>query len=286
MLFKINKYFNKFIDNLLKSENRRKNLIIIAFLIVCNMLALTFYVSYAYYYDELNIPILRTKVGNFKISEYDYVLEVYIENIGLNKEGIGKYHLTNEIPINGYVYSGYNCLNNSLLIYDDIKKITTVTTNQKELCEIYFDIESNVDIGINILVEDDIDSYEYKIVKEIPFFGYRYSNYECINNSEIIYNSELHNITMSSLNNDVCNIYFEKVSDNKKVNLYVAEDTEYLLMDNIPQNKNYYLDKTKSFCINKNNERLNTDITYDNGYVVINDSEADVCNIYLNNNND
>ncbi len=52
--------------------------------------------------------------------------------------GSNTYELANTIPSSGYTYSHYDCTNNSNITYDDNTKKITLTSIQKDYCNIYF----------------------------------------------------------------------------------------------------------------------------------------------------
>lgn len=138
---KFKKYFGIFKKNLLSHENRKKYLALMGILIIVNLLILiNFYTSSAYYYVENSFSLIRASVGNVYLRDYDYTLLVYLEESDDKGNGKGKYYLTDDIPSVGYSYSGYSCVNNSILIYDANTKTTSVTTDQKDVCSIYFNI--------------------------------------------------------------------------------------------------------------------------------------------------
>lgn len=283
-LKKLKYFLLKLKENILKEENRKKYLTITGILIIFNFLILNLYISYSYYHGEQSFSLINTKVGDMYLEEYDYVLLVYLENTDTSGNGNGKYHLSNNIPSIGYTYSGYKCQNNSSLIYDDSTKTTSVTTDQKELCSVYFDIIGSVDLNINVMVEDMVDSDNYILSENIPYYGYKYSHYKCENDSELIYNEELHSVKLSSTTKEYCNIYFKKESSDIEVNLYIEDNYQsgnYINRYEIPTNISYTLNDTKSFCNNVNNERIETTISYENGYINAEVNEKAICDIYL-----
>ena len=78
-------------------------------------------------------------VGDYTISDYDYVLNIYLEDV--NAYGEKSYYITDEIPTSGYVYDGYTCENDSAFSYDSENKTTIATLNKKDICKIYFKLE-------------------------------------------------------------------------------------------------------------------------------------------------
>lgn len=276
-------YYNNLKKNLLKKENRKKYLTITGILIIINLLIINLFVSFAYYYESDSLSIIRSVVGNMYINEYDYVLLVYLEDTDNNGDGNGKYHLTDNIPVLGYNYSGYKCVNNSTLIYDEETKETSVTLDQKDVCSVYFDVVGAMDLNVKVMLEDGIDSNNYVISDRIPSYGYKYSHYECTNNGKLEYNSELHKVKLSTSSKEYCNIYFTKESSDILIKLYVEEtyqNGDYVERLNIPSNHLYILNESKSSCTN-NNERIDVAISYIDGYINIETGEISHCDIYL-----
>lgn len=266
-------------EYLLKAENRKKNLTTIGFLIIICLFTLISMPSFAIYQNEFEFSLINNVVGDKYASQFDYSLLIYIEDS--NK--CGKYNLTSTIPSLGYNYSGYKCKNNSILIYDNETKNTSVTTNQKDVCSVYFDV-INEDLGIKIMLEDNPNSNIYVLSNNIPYYGYKYSHYECDNNSVLTYNSDLHKVNMSSTTNDNCTIYFNQDKTDLEVTLFIEETyqkKDYIEKASIPSNKIYVLNNENSECINNNNERIETEISYIDGYIEILSNEATYCKVYL-----
>jgi len=282
-------YYKKIKENFLKKENRKKYLTTTGILIIINLLLINIYISFGYYYENASLSLIKATVGNMYLEEYDYVLLVYLENMDSTGNGNGKYRLGDEIPTLGYNYSGYKCQNNSTLIYDEETKTTSVTIEQKEVCSVYFDVIGSMDLSVQIMLEDNPGSNTYIVSERIPAYGYKYSYYECANDGTLEYNSELHTVKLSSSTKEHCSIYFTQEPSDIKVNLYVEETYQmgdYIERISIPSNINYVLNETKSVCINNNNERTDTDITYEDGYINIESSEIISCSIYLDKENE
>jgi len=287
ILKKLRFYFEIYKNNLLESKNRKKYLIITGALIIVHLLLINLYVSYGYYYDKISFSFIKAVVGNINLEKYDYILLVYTEDMDSAGNGNGTYHLTESIPTNGYNYSGYKCENNSTLLFDESTMVASVTTNQKDVCSIYFDTSGNIDVSVKIMLESDIGSNDYVVSDTIPVYGYVYSHYECDDNSTLEYKSELHSVVLSSNNQDNCTIYFSKQQENIFINLYVEENYqsgEYIEQLSIPSNIIYIINDSKTICTNKNNERIDTKVIYENGYIIIEPSNVATCDIYLDRN--
>lgn len=270
--------------NLLMPENRKKYLTITGILILINALLLGWYASFGYYHKNTEFSLINARVGNLYLEEYDYVLLVFIEDTDETGEGSGEYHLGDNIPTIGYAYSGYKCENNSILVYDDVTKMTSVTTTQKEVCSVYFDVIGSMDLTISIMLEDKVNSETFTISEDIPYYGYKYSHYKCENGSELTYNEELHSVKVSTSTKDYCNIYYKKEAADIEMNLYIEDGYQsrnYINRTTIPANVVYTLNNEKSNCTNINNETLAVTLTYEDGYIYADISEASICNVYL-----
>ncbi len=287
LYLKINIYYQKFKTYLLASENRKRNLTGVGILLITNILSLFVLLllpSLAIYKDTYSYSLIGAKVGDKYINEFDYVLLVYAENANSTGEGSGNYTKTEEIPLYGFTYSGYKCQNGATLVYDDEEKNTSVTIDKKDICSIYFDLISASDIVININLEDGVGTNNYQIANQIPYYGYRYSHYECEKNSTLTYDSDLHKVKVSTNQKEVCNIYFQKESVDIEITLFVEETYQsgnYIERLSIPENILYTLNESKSSCVNSNNESAYASITYSDGYILVNSSEIVSCKAYL-----
>lgn len=273
----IKEQFIKVKEYLLCAKNRRKNLTMIAASIVFNLFLLILS-SNAYYVNNLNISVLQAVIGDFNSEKYDYSLKIHLENASEK----GTYHLSNNIPMVGYTYNRYTCKNGSELVYEN--GITSVVLDQKDSCDIYFDIETNPDVIININVEEDINSNTYKIVENYPYFGYTYSSYNCNNNSELVIDDELHEIKTKTKQKDICNVYFKKIEEDININLFIEDGLEtdsYYKNNFIPSNNKYSLNNSKSGCKDENNSSLDSEITYSDGVINISTDRVSYCDIYL-----
>ena len=240
--------------------------------------------SFAIYQNNFEFSFLANVVGDMYANDNDYTLLIYTEEVGDTGEGSGIYNLVEAIPTFGYAYSGYTCKNGSTLIYDEVTKTTSVTLDQREVCSIYFDLTIVADITLKVMLEDSVDSNTYNLGNNIPYFGYKYSHYECDNNSTLTYNSELHKVKIASTGKDYCRIYFQKEEADIEVRLFVEgtyQNKDYIERVNIPANKTYLINEEESFCTNSDNERIETEIGYVDGYIEITTTEKAYCNVYL-----
>ena len=276
-------YFNNIKNNFKVREKRKKYLIFSGLGTIVAILIINLFTSLAFYRSINSIPIVHAIVGNIYDKQYDYVLLVYLENASDN----GDYHLVSDIPTVGYTYNGYKCKNNSILNYDNTLNNTSVTLNEKDVCSIYFDLKNKFDILVDVMIEEDIGSDTYQLTDNIPAFGYVYSHYECDNNNELNYDSTLHKITLKTNKKDNCRIYFAKQVSDVTVKLfteYTQGKNDYIERLSIPSNIEYHLNSERSNCKNIDNERIDTNITYTDGYIETTASEISTCEIYLDKN--
>lgn len=281
--------YRVFKETLLKSENRKRNLTTIGVFLFVYLFLLIISPSYAVYLDRYEFSVLGSKVGDKYSKYYDYTLHVYIEDINNSGEGSGNYNLTSDIPVSGYSYSGYNCKNGSTLIYDESTQNTSVSLDQKDVCSIYFDLINTSDIVVKVMLEDSVDSNTYTLSNTIPYFGYKYSHYECDNNSILTYNSELHNVSVSSDKQEYCQIYFQKESVDVEVKLYVENtygSKDYIEKVSIPANNTYVLNEEETYCLNNFDERIDSTVSYIDGYIEVSTSEVAYCKVYLDKTNE
>jgi len=279
-IYKFKKYYFTIKRNLLSSKNRKKNLTIIGILIVLNLFVLSLYVSFAYYNEVASVPLVHASVGNMYSNQYDYVLLVYLED----DYNVKHYHISENIPLYGYTYNSYKCNNNSTLIYDNVTKTTSVTLTQKDICSIYFDLTSDSDINVLIMLENTFNSNDYSINNNIPPYGYEYSHYECEHNSQLIYDNELHKVRISTDKKESCSIYFKKISSDVTIDLHLEEtygSSNYNQFISIPANIIYTLNSEKSVCNNEEGENLDIVISYTDGFITFDSVEVSNCEIYL-----
>ena len=126
-------------EYIFSAENRKRNLVTLGVFIILNLLIMNLYFSNAYYFVEASYPLIHAKVGNIYSLDYDYVFFIYLQD----EIDSSRYNLAGDIPLVGYSYSGYSCNNNSVLIYDDILKTTSVDLDKKDVCSVYFDVINN-----------------------------------------------------------------------------------------------------------------------------------------------
>lgn len=279
----IKKSYNVIVEYLLAARNRKQNLTIIALLIVMNVFLLNSFYSYAYYNDYSSFVLVHSKVGNVKIKDADYSLQIFLEN----QNDKGSYSLGESIPYIGYTYSGYNCDNEGTLVYDEALKTTRATITNKNACSIYFDLTQDGDITVLVKTESDYNSGTYNSSKVIPYYGYSFNKVECENGGTGTYNVANHYLEINSSVKDVCTAFFNKKDTNNKVNLFL-EDTyqsgNYINRNSFIKNINYNLNNAKSNCKNSNGEIINGNIEYTNGEINITGSNL-TCDIYMDRTN-
>lgn len=264
------------------------------------MLVIGVSVTNAYYTNTSSISILASLVGDFDNGDGDVNVMYYKEN------DEGRYVRTYSIPALGYTFNDtktkctQTCSNSDSSAscyynYNSETNSLNLNSEDKVTCKFYFDKETNADVIINILRQDEYGTYEYNslkysLIKDIPAFGYDYAGYSCTNNSTAQYISSTRTFKVNSTQKDTCYVYFDANEDEADIGtiIYIKEDTEYKEVEYIPQHKTYTLSQTEtSYCVNGvtdspdyNNANSST-ITYDNGYINIDSSEQQTCKVYL-----
>ena len=262
-------------------QNRKKYITTVLILILLNIFFINQLFSFGYYYDEAVFPIASRKVGNLYLKNNDYILLIYLQN------GDNNYRLVNEIPSNIYTYSGYRCNKGSVLIFDEDTRETSVDLLGKDVCSIYFDLEFESDITLNVMLEDSPGSNTYSIGNNIPVHGYKYDHYDCDGNGILNYDSSLHKVNLSTENKEKCNIYFKKENSDVIVNLFIENtfNTEdFIERKTIPSGISYSLNSDRSYCISKTGERKDANLSYTDGYINLDTDEITKCRVYLNKN--
>ena len=260
-------------------ENRKKYITTVLILMVLNVFFISQLFSFGYYFNGAEFPIASSRVGNLYLNNYDYILLVYLQN------GDDNYRLVNEIPSNIYTYSGYRCNKGSILIFDEDTREISVDLLSKDVCSIYFDLNHESDIILNVMLENKIGSDTYIVGDTIPIYGYKYDHYECDNNSTLNYDSSLHKVSISTKSKEKCNIYFKRESSDVIINLFVENtyNTEdFIERKTIPSGINYSLNTERSYCTSKTGERKDTNLSYIDGYINLDTDEITECSVYLN----
>ena len=255
---------------------------------------------YAYYHNDISEGILANKVGNFDMGDGDINIVIYREN---DEGGFVRVYA---VPEAFYVFNDeltsctIPCNNedgNCEYSLDAVNKKFTLTSNQKVTCKFYFEQEMASDIDVYIYVEDENgvisgtganSSLKYTLRENIPAYGYVYSEvYACDNmeNTTVTYNSETKKINVATPTKNKCYVYFNKVGDvDIIVNAYVQDSygtDAYTLVNYIPTNKLYTLNEIKSVCTPVVSTDTAGTIAYTDGYINIEASGKQVCDVYL-----
>ena len=136
---KLKNYYSYIVDKVLNTPNKRRNAMIGITLSIVLFLISNIFLSNAFFFVSDSIKMITAVVGDYTLDDYDYVLNIYLEDINLSGEK--KYLLTDAIPDNGYVYNSYTCKNNSQLEYNSDKNNIVTTLTEKDVCKVYFNKE-------------------------------------------------------------------------------------------------------------------------------------------------
>ena len=276
------------------SKNKRTFLLIVISFFV---FALIFGIksAYAYYNDSSSLSILANLIGDFENGNADSNMVFYKQNAQ------GLYVRTYAIPPYGYSFNeeatscSIPCSNNEssdcYYEYDETNKVMSMTSLQKVTCKFYFDLETESDITVYILKEDESGAYEYNsklysLVEAVPAYGYKYIHSYCENGSAITYNASKNNFSVSTSQKEVCYGYFDSIGNSElNVNVfiqYAPDSTSYKQVDTIPANAEYVLsERRSSYCYNDIGA-TNAFISYEDGYINIDNAlSKQSCNVYL-----
>lgn len=254
-------------------------------------------ISYAFYEDTQSISIVANAVGDFDTGDGDVNMILY------KKSDDGKWVRTYTVPALGYEYKSnlttctIPCTNgtsgNCYYNYDTEAKSLVLTSNEKVTCKFYFDKQAGITSDVNIYVyrEDasgtrPYNSKNYTLVNGIPAYGYQYSSHTCDNNSTLTYDAENKKFNINTSTKDTCYVYFNSTgSADINVNVYIQKEkgtNTYNLVSTIPFNNTYVLSTNKiSRCYNESNTTLSSTITYTNGYINIDATGKQTCDVYL-----
>lgn len=136
-----------------------------------------------------------------------------------------KYTKTSTIPGLGYKYVGYICDDvNASVTYSGGMLSATIngTVNKQAVCRAYFD-RYVASVVVNYYLETSSQNYES--VVSVPNVGYEYnaSKSSCVNGSEIEVNNNI--VTVESLIDDECNVYYDMTNTDIRVSVYVLDRT-------------------------------------------------------------
>lgn len=286
------------INTVMKNLSKKnKTYLLIAISVFVFVLIFGIQKTYAYYHDSITSPVLANKVGDFDTGDGDINMMIYRENDN------GKFIRVYAVPAAYYKFNDSltSCtipcndgLGNCEYSFDEANRTFSLSGNQKLTCKFYFEKEASSDIEVYVLLESDTSDTTYRynsknyVVNEIiPAYGYIYTeHYTCDNGSTLTYNSETKKINVASPTKDKCYVYFNKNGNSDiTVNTYVQNSygsSAYTLVNYIPANKLYTLNETNSSCTPVNSSDTAGIITYEDGYINVEATSKQVCNVYLN----
>ena len=263
--------------------------------------------AYAFYYDEYSTSIIGNIIGNFDENNFDASIMIYKENDN------GQFVRVYSVPDLSYYKMNssvsctpVSCTNDANVqnadCYYSFNNSTNeiqLTTKNKVSCRFYFEKIASSDISVIILTEDENGTYSrevnsqtknYKISSVIPSVGYEYSNYyNCINGSSadtsLVYNDSLRKFTVETSVKNTCYVYFDSTGSADIIaNIYVqaaADSQVYNKVSTIPSEKNYVINGSKSACYDENGNTVTSSIIYSNGFINVDTTEKQECDIYL-----
>ena len=133
------------------------------------------------------------------------------------------------------------------------------------------------------------NSQNYSMIESIPAYGYEYVGYYCENPdsiSSLEYVSETKRFVVSTSTKNTCYAYFDSVGSADIIaNVFVQSavgSSVYNQVESIPANKVYTLSTIKtSACYDTSGNNTGTTITYVDGYINIEATEKQTCDVYL-----
>lgn len=259
--------------------------------------------TYAYYTDNDSIRILAAAVGDFDTGDGDINIMIYKQSEDNEK----LYSRTYSVPAFGYEFNDkltkctITCTAddpNCHYKYNDSDRTFSLTSKEKVTCKFYFDQTEPSDVNVYIMLEDingthirtdnDNNNKRYSLTNVIPPVGYIYKESVCDNPTDkLTYDEATHKFTLSTNSKNKCYAYFDKSSEVADIssNIYVQSEknsTTYTQVKTIPASKIYKLNNTKSKCMDIDSEEKNdSTISYENGYINILSSGKEKCEIYL-----
>ena len=181
-----------------------------------------------------------------------------------------KYSRVYSVPSSGYAYVGYICDDSSASITFSNGTLYGEAQNQT-ICRAYFNSYSD-NVLINYYLQTSKDTYEH--VTNIPSLGYIYnkSKSSCLNGSTIKVENNIVYID-TTLDNEVCDVYFDMTTSDISVLVYVMNrNTSKYELGKVPMvGYNLY----SAGCTN------GASIEYINGSLEVTSEGPTVCTVYF-----
>lgn len=293
MLDKIRSYYR----NLSKKNKVVMPLMLVVFVV---LFFIGISMVYAFYHNSLSFSIIANKVGSFGSGNGDMAIVIYKQSNDLDS-ATPEYKQTYGVPRVGYILDTVDCTatctdnpsDSCYYTYNSDTNMFTITSDKKVTCKFYFKKTADSDVNVYIAIEDANGSLtynqkNYREVESIPAYGYEYAGYTCKNDATVTYNQELKTFSVATLVKNDCYAYFYKTMEaDIIVNVYVQTDLGsniYQEVKSIPTNKAYVVstrDGYKSACYDSEGVETSSVITYSGGYVTVDATEKQTCNIYL-----
>lgn len=205
--------------------------------------------------------------GGTDLVELIYMKESDVGDVGYTTGK--KYSRTYSIPSNGYKYVGYLCDKSGTNITYNNGTFTSESQKQNT-CRVYFNKYSG-NVFLNYYLEKSDGTYES--VSTIPSIGYVYNKEKsfCENNSKIIVDQNI--VQIESTKNDTCNVYFDMINSDIKINVYVMnKSTGKYEHNSIPT---FGYEMNNAGCTN------GASIDYINGNLRVSSEGPTVCTVYF-----
>lgn len=197
-----------------------------------------------------------------------------------------EYELSDKIPTFGYDLNpnvSY-CKNGSTLTYSNNN--LSVTTARKDSCYAYFD-EVEKDIILNVYVIDEAGNQ--KEVNEIPNFSYDLTSQTCTNGAKINFDVDTRRFTINTTEKAVCDVVFTKKEADVILHIYkqningthVYDGDNYKEVMDGEDFASYGYEFKAYLC---QNDLVNTEITYQNGEIIVDSDGKNECSVYFTGN--
>ena len=271
--------------------------------------------TYACYYKNSDsLPILSALIGDFDSSDSDNgdVNIIIYKETDVNSKDFVKtfaiptigYSISNEKPSCKGPSGEIECVkaeNETVgatsqetcnYYYKEDTQEIILNSKQKVTCKFNFNKNYKSDVDLYVMMQDANGTHEhgdkkYRIIDNIPAFGFNYSGYSCQNGSTVEIDNSTGNIKVLSNERDVCYAYYDGDLQKSDIiaNVYVQKSVggNYVKVASIPRAQKYKIaTDQKNYCHTAAGVETSSVPTYADYTIDIpNTDQKQICEVYL-----